>query len=151
MNKIYRIIWNRVLNVFQVCSELVSGKRLVTSVTRTIPASTLSQSKLIPHPSRIKRLSLTVLLALPGIASADLTVNTSLLITQDNSIIDAGTVYVGSITGGTGILNISDGGTVTGSAAVLGQSAGSSGTVDVSDGGQWNVGSVLYAGGGWYG
>ncbi|HEM6697375.1 TPA: hypothetical protein U2I04_000193 [Citrobacter amalonaticus] len=29
MNKIYRVIWNSTLRVFQVCSELVSGKQQV--------------------------------------------------------------------------------------------------------------------------
>ncbi|WP_394571016.1 ESPR domain-containing protein [Citrobacter amalonaticus] len=37
MNKIYRVIWNSTLRVFQVCSELVNGKQQVSSVSQPPP------------------------------------------------------------------------------------------------------------------
>jgi autotransporter family porin len=145
MNKIYRVIWNSTLRVFQVCSELVSGKQQVSSVSQTTPTVTCVNNISFAHrlPSRISVLSLLVLMALPGIALADLVVDSSLgdshlSVTQDNPYADAGNIIVGSTSGGTGDLTISNGGTVTGGTGTAGLSAGGSGTITVD-----GTGSVL--------
>lgn len=107
MNKTYRVIWNSTLRVFQVCSELVSGKYRTSSVCLVSPALTSPQDIHVPYPapSRLRLLSLLVLMALPGMASADLTVDSSLgnsplSVTQDNPVTDAGNIIVGSTNGG---------------------------------------------------
>ncbi|HHG9496587.1 TPA: autotransporter outer membrane beta-barrel domain-containing protein [Citrobacter farmeri] len=142
MNKTYRVIWNSTLRVFQVCSELVSGKYRTSSVCLVSPALTSPQDIHVPYPapSRLRLLSLLVLMALPGMASADLTVDSSLgnsplSVTQDNPVTDAGNIIVGSTNGGTGELIISNGGTVTGDYSTIGSVAGSTGTVTVDGAG----------------
>ncbi|WP_448885029.1 autotransporter outer membrane beta-barrel domain-containing protein [Citrobacter telavivensis] len=138
MNKIYRVIWNSTLRVFQVCSELVSGKYRTSSVCLVTSVLASPQDVHVPYPapSRLRLLSLLVLMALPGVASADLVVDSSLgnnpmSITQDNPVSDAGNITVGSTSGGTGELTISNGGTVTGADSAIGSVAGSTGTITV--------------------
>ncbi|KFB98058.1 putative autotransporter protein [Trabulsiella guamensis ATCC 49490] len=145
MNKIYRVIWNSTLRVFQVCSELVNGKQPGSAVNLTVPAATSRQNIPLSFrlPSPVRLLSLLVLMALPGMASADLTVDSSLgnsplSVTQDNPVTDAGNIIVGSTNGGTGELIISNGGTVTGDYSTIGSVAGSTGTVTVD-----GAGSIL--------
>ncbi|MDE5206191.1 ESPR-type extended signal peptide-containing protein [Citrobacter amalonaticus] len=145
MNKIYRVIWNHTLRVFQVCSELVNGKHQVSSVSQTSSPLPCLKNTLFadPLPSRLRVLSLLVLMALPGTSFAELVVDSSLgtpnlTITQDNPYADGGNIIVGGISGGTGELTISNGGTVTGGASTAGLSAGSSGTITVD-----GIGSVL--------
>ncbi|MFS9380609.1 autotransporter outer membrane beta-barrel domain-containing protein [Citrobacter sp. ANG330] len=145
MNKIYRVIWNHTLRVFQVCSELVNGKHQVSSVSQTVSPLPCLKNTLFadPLPSRLRVLSLLVLMALPGTSFAELVVDSSLgtpnlTITQDNPYADGGNIIVGGISGGTGELTISNGGTVTGGASTAGLSAGSSGTITVD-----GIGSVL--------
>lgn len=145
MNKIYRVIWNSTLRVFQVCSELVSGKQQVSSVSQTAPTVICLNNISFAHrlPSRFRVLPLLVLMALPGTSFADLVVDSSLgtptlTVTQANPYADAGNIIVGSTTGGTGDLTISNGGTVTGGTSTVGFSAGSSGTLTVD-----GTGSVL--------
>ncbi|HFQ8225505.1 TPA: autotransporter outer membrane beta-barrel domain-containing protein [Citrobacter freundii] len=142
MNKNYRVIWNSTLRVFQVCSELVSGKYRTSSVCLVTSAVASPQDVHVPYPapSRLRLLSLLVLMALPGMASADLTVDSSLgnsplSVTQDNPVTDAGDIIVGSTNGGTGELIISNGGTVTGDYSTIGSVAGSTGTVTVDGAG----------------
>lgn len=145
MNKTYRVIWNSTLRVFQVCSELVSGKYRTSSVclVTSVVASPQDAHNSYSAPSRLRLLSLLVLMALPGIASADLTVDSSLgnsplSVTQDNPVADAGNIIVGSTNGGTGELSISNGGTVTGDYSTIGSVAGSTGTISVD-----GAGSIL--------
>ena len=145
MNKIYRVIWNSTLRVFQVCSELVSGKQQVSSVSQPPPTVICLNNISFAHrlPSRLRVLSLLVLMALPGTSFADLVVDSSLgtptlSVTQANPYTDAGNIIVGSTSGGTGDLTISNGGTVTGGTSTVGFSAGSSGTLTVD-----GTGSVL--------
>ncbi|EPJ7186186.1 TPA: autotransporter outer membrane beta-barrel domain-containing protein [Citrobacter amalonaticus] len=145
MNKIYRVIWNSTLRVFQVCSELVSGKQQVSSVSQTPPTVICLNNISFAHrlPSRFRVLPLLVLMALPGTSFADLVVDSSLgtptlSVTQANPYTDAGNIIVGSTSGGTGDLIISNGGTVTGGTSTVGFSAGSSGTLTVD-----GTGSVL--------
>lgn len=145
MNKIYRVIWNHTLRVFQVCSELVNGKHQVSSVSQTVSPLPCLKNTLFadPLPSRLRVLSLLVLMALPGTSFAELVVDSSLgtpnlTITQDNPYADGGNIIVGGISGGTGELTISNGGTVTGGASTAGLLAGSSGTITVD-----GTGSVL--------
>ncbi|HCB3502044.1 TPA: ESPR domain-containing protein [Citrobacter amalonaticus] len=51
MNKIYRVIWNSTLRVFQVCSELVNGKQQVSSVSQPPPHCYLFKQYLLYPPS----------------------------------------------------------------------------------------------------
>ncbi|EMO7865590.1 autotransporter outer membrane beta-barrel domain-containing protein [Citrobacter amalonaticus] len=145
MNKIYRVIWNSTLRVFQVCSELVNGKQQVSSVSQPPPTVICLNNISFAHrlPSRFRVLPLLVLMALPGTSFADLVVDSSLgtptlSVTQANPYTDAGNIIVGSTSGGTGDLTISNGGTVTGGTSTVGFSAGSSGTLTVD-----GTGSVL--------
>ncbi|EMN3919017.1 autotransporter outer membrane beta-barrel domain-containing protein [Citrobacter farmeri] len=151
MNKIYRVIWNNTLRVFQVCSELVSGKQQGSSVSRTVPAITCQQNII---PSRIRLLSLLLMMALPGAAFADLIVDSSqgnspVVITQGNSLSDAGIVTVGNTSGETGELNISNGGSVTGTSTTVGSVAGSTGLVTVDGAGTMlNITGITVGNGG---
>ncbi|RKR65535.1 autotransporter family porin [Yokenella regensburgei] len=152
MNKCYQVVWNSTLRILQVCSELVIGKRSASSVTRTVSVSTHSQGKYISFPSRVSLLFLPVLLALSGIASADLTVDSSLgnnplSVTQINGIANAGNVIVGNSSGGSGVLNVSDGGSVAAASVKVGDTAGSTGVINIDGtGSSFTTGNGLVVG-----
>ncbi len=95
MNRIYRVIWNCTLQVFQACSELTR---------RAGKTSTVNLRKSSGLTTKFSRLTLGVLLALSGSASgASLEVD-NVQITN----IDTDVAYDAYLVGwyGTGVLNI---------------------------------------------
>ncbi len=128
MNRIYRVMWNSTLQVFQVCSELTR---------RTGKTSTVNLSKSPTLNNKINMLALSVLMALAGIASAaPLTVDNDQTININTA--DAYDFYqIGW--NSKGVLNILTGGDLsltTITTSVVGGNVGSQGTVNVS-GGRW--------------
>ncbi|EFC1313436.1 autotransporter outer membrane beta-barrel domain-containing protein [Escherichia coli] len=130
MNRIYRVIWNCTLQVFQVCSELTRrvGKK-----------STVNLRKSSGLTTKFSRLTLGVLLALSGSASG-----ASLEVDNDQiTNIDTDVAYDAYLVGwyGTGVLNILAGGNAsltTITTSVIGGNENSKGTVNVL-GGTWRL------------
>ncbi len=130
MNRIYRVIWNCTLQVFQVCSELTRrvGKK-----------STVNLRKSSGLTTKFSRLTLGVLLALSGSASGE-----SLEVDNDQiTNIDTDVAYDAYLVGwyGTGVLNILAGGNAsltTITTSVIGGNENSKGTVNVL-GGTWRL------------
>ncbi|EFE8234076.1 autotransporter outer membrane beta-barrel domain-containing protein [Escherichia coli] len=130
MNRIYRVIWNCTLQVFQVCSELTRrvGKK-----------STVNLRKSSGLTTKFSRLTLGVLLALSGSASG-----ASLEVDNDQiTNIDTDVAYDAYLVGwyGTGVLNILAGGNAsltTITTSVIGANEDSEGTVNVL-GGTWRL------------
>lgn len=99
MNRIYRVIWNCTLQVFQACSELTR---------RAGKTSTVNLRKSSGLTTKFSRLTLGVLLALSGSASG-----ASLEVDNDQiTNIDTDVAYDAYLVGwyGTGVLNILAGG-----------------------------------------
>ncbi|MDM4925795.1 ESPR-type extended signal peptide-containing protein [Escherichia coli] len=95
MNRIYRVIWNCTLQVFQACSELTR---------RVGKTSTVNLRKSSGLTTKFSRLTLGVLLALSGSASG-----ASLEVDNDQiTNIDTDVAYDAYLVGwyGTGVLNI---------------------------------------------
>ena len=95
MNRIYRVIWNCTLQVFQACSELTR---------RAGKTSTVNLRKSSGLTTKFSRLTLGVLLALSGSASG-----ASLEVDNDQiTNIDTDVAYDAYLVGwyGTGVLNI---------------------------------------------
>ncbi|MEB4675484.1 ECSE_1600 family autotransporter [Enterobacteriaceae bacterium G50] len=130
MNRIYRVMWNSTLQVFQVCSELTR---------RTGKTSTVNLSKSTTVITKINSLALSVLLALTGTAFAEaLTVDN-----DQNTTITTTVAYDSYQIGrdGIGVLNILAGGNASLTniiTSAVGANAGSQGTVNVS-GGIWRL------------
>ncbi len=130
MNRIYRVIWNCTLQVFQVCSELTR---------RVGKTSTVNLRKSSGLTTKFSRLTLGVLLALSGSASG-----ASLEVDNDQIInIDTDVAYDAYLVGwyGTGVLNILAGGNAsltTITTSVIGGNENSTGTVNVL-GGTWRL------------
>ncbi|HAX4836080.1 TPA: autotransporter outer membrane beta-barrel domain-containing protein [Escherichia coli] len=130
MNRIYRVIWNCTLQVFQVCSELTR---------RVGKTSTVNLRKSSGLTTKFSRLTLGVLLALSGSASG-----ASLEVDNDQiSNIDTNVAYDAYLVGwyGTGVLNILAGGNAsltTITTSVIGANEDSEGTVNVL-GGTWRL------------
>ena len=130
MNRIYRVIWNCTLQVFQVCSELTR---------RVGKTSTVNLRKSSGLTTKFSRLTLGVLLALSGSASG-----ASLEVDNDQIInIDTDVAYDAYLVGwyGTGVLNILAGGNAsltTITTSVIGGNENSKGTVNVL-GGTWRL------------
>ncbi|KFC04504.1 putative autotransporter protein [Trabulsiella guamensis ATCC 49490] len=145
MNRIYRVIWNRVLNVFQVCSELVRGQGKSSSDNQTRDANPiLSQENIIRLPffhSGI--LSLMIFAVLSGQASAVSTIDGGKTVNVISTAYGDYFLTIG-ITG-EGTLNILSGGEVTGpetEIVSIGRDKTAKGTVNVD-----GTGSVLNTGG----
>lgn len=101
MNRIYRVIWNCILQVFQVCSELIR---------RVGKISTVNLRKFFGLITKFSRLTLGVLLVLSGLAFG-----VSLEVDNDQIInIDIDVVYDVYLVGwyGIGVFNILVGGNV---------------------------------------
>ncbi|ALR78681.1 lipoprotein/autotransporter domain-containing protein [[Enterobacter] lignolyticus] len=129
MNRIYRVIWNSTLRVFQVCSELTN---------RQGKSPTVNQCTTLKAAPKLRILSLTIMMALSGSAVA-LTVDGGSSMTIDSAVTNDG--YLIGVNG-QGTLNIIAGGVAsyTGTATnIIGGNAGSQGTVNVIDGGQWSM------------
>ncbi|WP_445235649.1 autotransporter outer membrane beta-barrel domain-containing protein [Escherichia coli] len=130
MNRIYRVIWNCTLQVFQACSELTR---------RAGKTSTVNLRKSSGLTTKFSRLTLGVLLALSGSASG-----ASLEVDNDQIInIDTDVAYDAYLVGwyGTGVLNILAGGNAsltTITTSVIGANEDSEGTVNVL-GGTWRL------------
>ncbi len=130
MNRIYRVIWNCTLQVFQACSELTR---------RVGKTSTVNLHKSSGLTTKFSRLTLGVLLALSGSASG-----ASLEVDNDQIInIDTDVAYDAYLVGwyGTGVLNILAGGNAsltTITTSVIGGNENSKGTVNVL-GGTWRL------------
>lgn len=130
MNRIYRVIWNCTLQVFQACSELTR---------RVGKTSTVNLRKSSGLTTKFSRLTLGVLLALSGSAcGASLEVDNG-QITNINTDIAYDAYLVGWY--GTGVLNILAGGNAsltTITTSVIGANEDSEGTVNVL-GGTWRL------------
>lgn len=130
MNRIYRVIWNCTLQVFQACSELTR---------RVGKTSTVNLRKSSGLTTKFSRLTLGVLLALSGSASgASLEVDNG-QITNINTDVAYDAYLVGWY--GTGVLNILAGGNAsltTITTSVIGGNEDSEGTVNVL-GGTWRL------------
>ncbi|WP_274519051.1 autotransporter outer membrane beta-barrel domain-containing protein, partial [Trabulsiella odontotermitis] len=147
MNRIYRVIWNRVLNVFQVCSELVGGQGKSSSVSKTQDVNTVaSQHNITRLPLfRCNLLSVLVFAALPGVASAAETT-----IDNDQTVDVISTThpdyFIAIGLDGLGTLNILSGGVVAGpenKIVTLGDGPDGSGTVNVDGSGSvWSTGGL---------
>ncbi|HAW4012300.1 TPA: autotransporter outer membrane beta-barrel domain-containing protein [Escherichia coli] len=130
MNRIYRVIWNCTLQVFQSCSELTR---------RVGKTSTVNLRKSSGLTTKFSRLTLGVLLALSGSASG-----ASLEVDNDQiTNIDTDVAYDAYLVGwyGTGVLNILAGGNAsltTITTSVIGANEDSEGTVNVL-GGTWRL------------
>ncbi|HHZ4516882.1 TPA: ECSE_1600 family autotransporter [Escherichia coli] len=130
MNRIYRVIWNCTLQVFQACSELTR---------RAGKTSTVNLRKSSGLTTKFSRLTLGVLLALSGSASG-----ASLEVDNDQiTNIDTDVAYDAYLVGwyGTGVLNILAGGNAsltTITTSVIGANEDSEGTVNVL-GGTWRL------------
>ncbi|NAP09475.1 autotransporter outer membrane beta-barrel domain-containing protein [Escherichia coli] len=130
MNRIYRVIWNCTLQVFQACSELTR---------RAGKTSTVNLRKSSGLTTKFSRLTLGVLLALSGSASG-----ASLEVDNDQiTNIDTDVAYDAYLVGwyGTGMLNILAGGNAsltTITTSVIGANEDSEGTVNVL-GGTWRL------------
>ena len=130
MNRIYRVIWNCTLQVFQACSELTR---------RAGKTSTVNLRKSSGLTTKFSRLTLGVLLALSGSASG-----ASLDVDNDQiTNIDTDVAYDAYLVGwyGTGVLNILAGGNAsltTITTSVIGANEDSEGTVNVL-GGTWRL------------
>ncbi|EFC4396143.1 autotransporter outer membrane beta-barrel domain-containing protein [Escherichia coli] len=130
MNRIYRVIWNCTLQVFQACSELTR---------RVGKTSTVNLRKSSGLTTKFSRLTLGVLLALSGSASG-----ASLEVDNDQiTNIDTDVAYDAYLVGwyGTGVLNILAGGNAsltTITTSVIGANEDSEGTVNVL-GGTWRL------------
>ncbi|WGB81667.1 ECSE_1600 family autotransporter [Escherichia coli] len=130
MNRIYRVIWNCTLQVFQACSELTR---------RAGKTSTVNLRKSSGLTTKFSRLTLGVLLALSGSASG-----ASLEVENDQiTNIDTDVAYDAYLVGwyGTGVLNILAGGNAsltTITTSVIGANEDSEGTVNVL-GGTWRL------------
>ena len=130
MNRIYRVIWNCTLQVFQACSELTR---------RVGKTSTVNLRKSSGLTTKFSRLTLGVLLALSGSASG-----ASLEVDNDQiTNIDTDVAYDAYLVGwyGTGVLNILAGGNAsltTITTSVIGGNENSKGTVNVL-GGTWRL------------
>lgn len=126
MNRIYRVIWNCTLQVFQACSELTR---------RAGKTSTVNLRKSSGLTTKFSRLTLGVLLALSGSASG-----ASLEVDNDQiTNIDTDVAYDAYLVGwyGTGVLNILAGGNAsltTITTSVIGANEDSEGTVNVLGG-----------------
>lgn len=130
MNRVYRVIWNSTLRVFQVCSELTR---------RVGKTSTVNLRHSPGLATKFNTLALSVLLALAGTASAaPLTVDNGQSVTVDT----AGAYdYYEIGWNGAGDLNILTGGDLsltTITTSVVGGNVGSEGTVNVL-GGTWRL------------
>ncbi|EGI2437765.1 autotransporter barrel domain-containing lipoprotein [Escherichia coli] len=130
MNRIYRVIWNCTLQVFQACSELTR---------RAGKTSTVNLRKSSGLTTKFSRLTLGVLLALSGSASG-----ASLEVDNDQiTNIDTDVAYDAYLVGwyGTGVLNILAGDNAsltTITTSVIGANEDSEGTVNVL-GGTWRL------------
>ena len=130
MNRIYRVIWNCTLQVFQACSELTR---------RVGKTSTVNLRKSSGLTTKFSRLTLGVLLALSGSASgASLEVDNGQITNIDTDV-----AYDAYLVGwyGTGVLNIlADGNAslTTITTSVIGANEDSEGTVNVL-GGTWRL------------
>lgn len=130
MNRIYRVIWNSTLQVFQVCSELTRRVSKTSTVDRCNPPAVIN---------KISTLALSVLLALAGTTSAvPLEIDNGQSVTIDTAVgydvYQVGWNSVGELnilTGGNASLN-----TIT--TSVVGANVGSQGTVNVM-GGIWRL------------
>lgn len=130
MNRIYRVIWNCTLQVFQACSELTR---------RVGKTSTVNLRKSSGLTTKFSRLTLGVLLALSGSASgASLEVDNGQITNIDTDV-----AYDAYLVGwyGTGVLNIladSNASLTTITTSVIGANEDSEGTVNVL-GGTWRL------------
>lgn len=130
MNRIYRVIWNCTLQVFQACSELTR---------RVGKTSTVNLRKSSGLTTKFSRLTLGVLLALSGsVSGASLEVDNGQITNIDTDV-----AYDAYLVGwyGTGVLNILAGGNAsltTITTSVIGGNEDSEGTVNVL-GGTWRL------------
>ncbi|MEH5481591.1 ECSE_1600 family autotransporter [Escherichia coli] len=130
MNRIYRVIWNCTLQVFQACSELTR---------RVGKTSTVNLRKSSGLTTKFSRLTLGVLLALNGsVSGASLEVDNGQITNIDTDV-----AYDAYLVGwyGTGVLNILAGGNAsltTITTSVIGGNENSKGTVNVL-GGTWRL------------
>ncbi|HHQ9668517.1 TPA: autotransporter outer membrane beta-barrel domain-containing protein [Escherichia coli] len=130
MNRIYRVIWNCTLQVFQACSELTR---------RVGKTSTVNLRKSSGLTTKFSRLTLGVLLALSGsVSGASLEVDNGQITNIDTDV-----AYDAYLVGwyGTGVLNILAGGNAsltTITTSVIGANEDSEGTVNVL-GGTWRL------------
>lgn len=130
MNRIYRVIWNCTLQVFQACSELTR---------RVGKTSTVNLRKSSGLTTKFSRLTLGVLLALSGsVSGASLEVDNGQITNIDTDV-----AYDAYLVGWycTGVLNILAGGNAsltTITTSVIGGNEDSEGTVNVL-GGTWRL------------
>ncbi|MGI4912382.1 ESPR-type extended signal peptide-containing protein [Escherichia coli] len=130
MNRIYCVIWNCTLQVFQACSELTR---------RVGKTSTVNLRKSSGLTTKFSRLTLGVLLALSGsVSGASLEVDNGQITNIDTDV-----AYDAYLVGwyGTGVLNILAGGNAaltTITTSVIGGNEDSEGTVNVL-GGTWRL------------
>ncbi|MBJ9863682.1 MULTISPECIES: autotransporter outer membrane beta-barrel domain-containing protein [Citrobacter] len=134
MNTNYRVIWNEVLKVFQVCSELVRGKSQSSthSSLKTTSSSAQQHHALQPLFKR-SALSLLLLASLPAYSA----------IIDNGEVVNVATGYsldyytfIGM--NGVGTLNILAGGVVAGSDVyklIIGDNTQANGTVNVDGSG----------------
>ncbi|KAA1048560.1 autotransporter outer membrane beta-barrel domain-containing protein [Pseudocitrobacter sp. 73] len=136
MNKIYRVVWNCTLRVYQVCSEHTRRLGKTASVQQAV---TVSPGYAALSVKSFRPLPLLVMLALSGTVQAEvLTIDNGDSRTYSNALTVEG-VVVGNQTNGT--LIITDGGSITSSsrASVIGAYATGVGTATVQGSGIWNL------------
>lgn len=136
MNKIYRVVWNCTLRVYQVCSEHTRRLGKTASVQQAV---TVSPGYAALSVKSFRPLPLLVMLALSGTVQAEvLTIDNGDSRTYSNALTVEG-VVVGNQTNGT--LIITDGGSITSSSrsSVIGAYATGVGTATVQDSGIWNL------------
>lgn len=141
MNKIYRVVWNSALKVFQVCSEL-SGRKSHMSLSTNNPSRSSALSPLFISLSSLGKMSLLsfmIMAALSASSRAQTVIDGNQDITFDTNLDD--TYYQVGLTG-VGKMTVTDGAVVTGSGgspSMIGVNNGSQGTVIVENNGKWDL------------
>lgn len=129
MNKIYKIIWNKVLGCFVVASELAKGSRKVRSNNTTTTTSEISLTvKLAP-------LAAAVLFSFSGHASATgLRANNMPVTATDPDIVTtADKDYGAAAQGASGVLNLSGSSITTNGKNAYGAVASDGGTANLNN------------------
>ncbi len=148
MNTIYRVIWNEVLKVFQVCSELPGGKRNSSTVNNMTEVTYSSQQRTPLQPLfKWRFLSLMMLAALPGTVLAAASIDNGQTIDVNGTLYGDYFTSIGGV--GLGTLNIHDGGIVTGPETqklIVGNYAKGNGIVNVDGvGSEMSLGPMTIA------
>ncbi|RAU50850.1 autotransporter outer membrane beta-barrel domain-containing protein [Pseudocitrobacter sp. RIT415] len=142
MNRIYRVVWNCTLRVYQVCSEHTRRLGKTVSVQQAV---TVSPGDAALSIKSLCRLSLWIMLALSGSAQAVvLTIDNGDSQTYNNAL-TVERVIVGNTS--TGTMTINDNGaltSITGS-STIGANTNAVGTANVTGTGIWELGQSEFS------